>query len=220
MSDESSSEGIGEEIPMHDQKAQITKASHSPIKTEAPPRRSPRITLAPKELTKTSSKRKLSTNDQAKASAKKLKSNVPTSLEESSYNALFIRDLLESAVVDANINDLNNLGLPEDVVKFAVKHFTELRNIMKKLNKFTSEKSALEKKRIEVKTDKEARTINSSIINITKAISTIRKEKIDWHSKMVLDISALCDRRLDEIAREADRARRRAREEKRQKAQA
>jgi hypothetical protein len=133
---------------------------------------------------------------------------------------VFIRDVLEFDVIDANIDELHNLGLPEDVVKVAVTHFTELKKIMKKLTKFISEKCALEKKRNEAKINKEASSLNTSIINVTKAISTVRKEKIDWHSRMVLDISTLCDRRLDEIDHQKDLARRRAHKEKRQKAQA
>nr|XP_020189856.1 RNA polymerase II degradation factor 1-like [Aegilops tauschii subsp. strangulata] len=48
----------------------------------------------------------------------------------------------------------------------------------------------------------------------------MRNNKIDCHSKMKMDVSQLCDRRNDEIKRQADLAQHREREEKRQRAQA
>jgi hypothetical protein len=102
----------------------------------------------------------------------------------------------------------------------AVTHFEKLKKITKKLTQLTSEKFALEQKKNETQSVHEARSLSNSILHLNKTISPVRNEKIDWHTNMVLDISHLCDKREDEIARQKDRARRIAHEEKRQKNQA
>ena len=48
----------------------------------------------------------------------------------------------------------------------------------------------------------------------------MRNEKIEWHSRLHMEVSQLCDKRNEEIDRKADLARRRIQEEKRQKARA
>ena len=61
-------------------------------------------------------------------------------------------------------------------------------------------------------TDSKRKEMNKEILEITKALTVMRNNKIEWHSRLKMDVSQLCDRRNDEIKRKADLARRRERE--------
>jgi hypothetical protein len=232
-SDDSSSEDIPDEIPLYDQLALLNKPSKgpSPVKVLPSPRRSPRHapnpftdkpsgSAAPRTLTNTAAKRKLQSEEKADVSAKKARPNVPTSTEEQKYDFKFMIDVIDSAAYDAKSDDITSLGLPDDVTEMVMKHFIELRKISKKLNKAVKDKQAVEKMRSEAKTESERKDLNKEIVELTKVLSVMRNEKIDWHSRLHMEIAQLCDRRNEEIDRKADLARRRIQEEKCQKARA
>ena len=69
-------------------------------------------------------------------------------------------------------------------------------------------------------TDSERKSLNKEILELTKALTVTRNNKIEWHSRLKMDVSQLCDRRNDEIKRQADLARWRQKEEKHQKLRA
>nr|XP_020161172.1 calpastatin-like [Aegilops tauschii subsp. strangulata] len=68
------------------------------------------------------------------------------------------------------------------------------------------------------KTDYERKCLNKEIVDLAKALSEIRNEKVEWHSKMHLDVAQLCDRKNEQIDRKVDLARRRVQEERCQRA--
>lgn len=112
---------------------------------------------------------------------------------------------------------MGSLGLPDDVTKLVTKSFDELKGIPKELNKDVNDKQLLEHMQRDAKTEYETKDLDKDIVAVTKALSIIRKNKVDRHSRMQMDVSQLCDRRNDEIERKAEAARRRDVEEKRQK---
>ena len=74
--------------------------------------------------------------------------------------------------------------------------------------------------RKDANTEFKRKNLNKEIVVITKTLSLMRNAKIDRHSRLHMDVSQLCDRRNEEIDRKVDLARRRVKEEKRQKAKA
>jgi hypothetical protein len=98
-------------------------------------------------------------------------------------------DILESAAIDANVDELSLLGLPEDVLKMAATHFEDLKRITRKLTNLISEKAILEQRKSETQSIQNARSLSNSILQLNKTIAAAQKEKIDWHGKMVLDVS-------------------------------
>nr|XP_020186262.1 putative uncharacterized protein DDB_G0294196 [Aegilops tauschii subsp. strangulata] len=99
------------------------------------------------------------------------------------------------------------------------KHFTDLKEITRELNQAVDDKKLLEKMRREAKSESERKDVNKGILDITKALTVMRNNKIDWHSKMKIDVSQLCDHIIEEIKRQEDLARCREKEEKCQRAQ-
>ena len=81
------------------------------------------------------------------------------------------------------------MGLPEDVTKMIAKHFSELREITKELNQTIEDKKFLEKMRREAKSESERKDMNKGILEITEALTVMRNNKIDWHSKLKRDVS-------------------------------
>jgi hypothetical protein len=144
--------------------------------------------------------------EKAKAIAKKPKHSTPASTEEQKYDFNLMIDVIESAAYAAKSADINSLGLPDDVTKMVMKYFIELKKITKKLNQAVKDKQTFEQMRRDASTESERKRLNNEIIEITKALSVMRNDKIDWLSKLKMDISQLCDRRNDEIERKADLA--------------
>ena len=93
-------------------------------------------------------------------------------------------DVIESVAYDAKSDDLSNLGLPDDVTKMVTKHFIELKKITKRLNQAIKDKQVLEKMRRDANTESERKQVNKEIVEITKALSLMRNNKTDWHSRM------------------------------------
>ena len=81
------------------------------------------------------------------------------------------------------------------------KHFTDLKEITKELNQAVDDKKLPEKMGRGAKSESERKDMNKEILEITKALTTMRNNKIDWHSRMKMDISPLCDRRIEETKR-------------------
>nr|XP_020165050.1 DNA ligase 1-like [Aegilops tauschii subsp. strangulata] len=223
-SDDSSNDNAGKEIPMYDQRALLDKPYQTPslAKISPPLRSSPRLAPIPSDKPSGSAapvvNRKLMTDEKAIGPAKKAKKIVPTSTEEYNFDLMF--DIIEGASYDANPSELSSLGLPDDVTKMVTKHFTELKGITKELKQAVEDKKLLEKTRNEARSESERKDVNKGILEITKALTVMRNNKIEWHSKLKMDVSQLCDRRNEEIKRQADLARRREKEEKQEKAQA
>ena len=48
-------------------------------------------------------------------------------------------------------------------------------------------------------TESERKTLNKEILELTKALTVMRNNKIEWHSRLKMDVSQLCGRRYDEI---------------------
>ena len=142
-------------------------------------------------------KRKLITDEKVVAPTKKAKKIISAPIEEYDFDLIF--DIIEGASYVANLAELSCLGLPEDVTKMVAKHFTELKEITKELTQVVVDKKLLEKIRRQSKSDSERKDVNKEILEITKALIVMRNNKIDWHSKMKMDVSQLCDRRNDEI---------------------
>jgi hypothetical protein len=97
-------------------------------------------------------------------------------------------DIIEGASYDANPAELGDLGLPEDIIKMVAKHFTDLKEITKDLNHAVEDKKLPEKMRGEAKSEAERKDVNKAILEITKALTTMRNNKIEWHSKMKMDV--------------------------------
>lgn len=51
------------------------------------------------------------------------------------------------------------------------------------------DKQILEQMQREVKTNYEAKGLDKEIVAVTKAISVIRKNKVDWHSRMTMQVA-------------------------------
>ena len=129
-------------------------------------------------------------------------------------------DVIESAAYDAKSVDLSSLGLPGDVTKLVTKHFIELRKITKKLNQAVEDKKTLEQMRNKASTESERKTLNKEILELTKALTVMRNNKIEWHARLKLEVSQLCDWRNDDFARQAEHARWREKDEKCQQSKA
>ena len=122
---------------------------------------------------------------------------------------------------DAQTEDLDSLELPSDVKDLAKKFFVELKEITKELSADAQkDKQTLEQMRRDAKTEFETKGLDKEIVTVTKAISTIRKKKLEWHNRLSMQVSQLCDRRTEEIRNKANADKRRAAEEKRQKTRA
>ena len=151
----------------------------SPAKVLPPLRYSPRLAPIPSDKPLGSAtpatKRKFITDEKAAASAKKAKKNIPSSTEEYDFNMIF--DIIEGASYDANPAELGNLGLPQDVIKMVAKHFTDLKEITKELNQVVDGKKLLEKMRREAKSESERKDVDKAILDITKALTTMRKQQ-------------------------------------------
>ena len=152
-------------------------------------------------------KRKLLPDEKVVAAAKKAKTIVPASIEKLRYDFGLVFDIIEGVSYEANPSDLSSLGLPGDVTKMVAKHLAELREITKKLNQAVEDKKLLEQTRKGAKSVSERKDINKGILEITKALTIMRNNKIQWHSKMKMDVSQLCDRRNVEIKHQEDLAR-------------
>ena len=139
------------------------------------------------------------TDEKAVAPAKKAKTIIPAPIEEYDFDLMF--DIIEGASYDANSAELSNLGLPEDVTKMVAKHFSELREITKELNQVVDDKKLLEKMRREAKSESERKDVNKAILETSKALTTTRYNNIEWHSRMKMDVSQLCDQKIEEIQR-------------------
>jgi hypothetical protein len=74
--------------------------------------------------------------------------------------------------------------------------------------------------RRDASTESERKVMNKEILELTKALIVMRNNKIEWHSRLKMDLSQLFDQRNDEIKHQADLARQREKEEKRHKAKA
>lgn len=129
-------------------------------------------------------------------------------------------DIIDSATYDAKVEDIENLGLPEDVKKLLAKFFDELKEITIELSKVVKDKQTMDQMQKDAKTKYESRGLDKEIVSVTKAISIIRKKKVDWHSHLAMQVSQLCDRRNEEIERKAQADQRRTAKEKRQKTRA
>ena len=202
--DGSSGEDASNEIPMYDQPTLLNKPSKSPSQVKVLPslRRSPRtasIPLSEKPLGSAApvAKRKLIIDDKDTSPAKKVKKIIHASIEEYDFDLIF--DIIEGASYDANPSELSSLGLPDDVTKMVAKHFTDLKEITKELNQAVDDKKLLEKMRREAKSESERKDVNKAILESTKALTTIRNNKIDWYSIMKKDVSQPCDRKIEDI---------------------
>ena len=125
----------------------------------------------------------------AEASAKKAKPSVPGSTEEQKYDFSLMIDVIESAAYDATSDDLSSLGLPEDVTKMVAKHFAELGEITKELNQAVEDKKTLEQMRRDASTNSERKRLDKEILELTNALTVMRNNKIEWHSKLKMDVS-------------------------------
>nr|XP_020180918.2 uncharacterized protein LOC109766547 [Aegilops tauschii subsp. strangulata] len=132
-------------------------------------------------------KRKLVTDEKAAVSVKKAKKIIPASIEEYDFDMIF--DIIE-----------------EDVTKMVAKHFIDMKEITKELNQVVEYKKLLEKMGREAKSEAERKDVNKAILETTKALTTMRNNKIEWHSRMKMDVSQLCDRRIEEIQRQENLA--------------
>ena len=102
-------------------------------------------------------------------------------------------DVIESFAYNAISIDLSSLGLPDDVTKLVAKHFVELRKITKKLNQAVEDKKTLEQMRRDANIESERKELNKEIVEITKALRVMRNDKIEWHSRLKMEVSQLCD---------------------------
>ena len=99
-----------------------------------------------------------------------------------------------------------HLALPDDVTKLVTKHFAELGDITKELNQTIEDKKTLEQMRRDPGTESKRKILNKEILELTKALTVTRNNKIEWHSRLKMDVFQLCDRRNDEIKRQEDLA--------------
>ena len=83
----------------------------------------------------------------------------------------------------------------------------KLGEITKELNQAVEDKKTLEQIRRDASTDSERKSLNKEILGLTKALTVMRNNKIEWQSRLKMDVSQLCDRRNDEIKRQEDLAR-------------
>jgi hypothetical protein len=88
-------------------------------------------------------------------------------------------DVIESATYDAKSADISSLGLPDNVTQMVTKHFIKLRKITKKLNQAVKDKQTLEQMRRDASTESERKRLNKEIVELTKALSVMRNDKID-----------------------------------------
>ena len=199
-SDESFDEDVADEIPMYDQRAILNNPHHSPspVKVSPPLRKS--LRHAPSPVTDKPSgsapKRKCMSEGKTEASTKKARPNVPASTKEQEYDFNLMIDLTESAAYDAKSSDISSPGLSEDVTEMVTKHFAELKKIMKKLNRAVKDKQVLEKMRREANTESKRKELNKEIVELKKALSGMSNDKIEWHSRLKMEVSQLCDRRM------------------------
>ncbi|XP_044403437.1 uncharacterized protein [Triticum aestivum] len=205
---ESSDENAPKEISMYNQRALLDKPyqTRSPAKVSPPFRMSPRLAPAgvsdPSGSAAPSAKIKLLPEEKAIVAIKKAKSRVPASTKEQKHDFEFMIDLVECAAYDAKSADLSSLDLPDDVIKLVAKHFTELGEITKELNQAVEDMKTLEQMRRDACIESERKSLNKEILELTKALTVMRNNKIEWHTKLKMDISQLCDRRHEEIERQ------------------
>ena len=100
-----------------------------------------------------------------------------------------------------------HLALPDDVTKLVTKHFAELGDITKELNQTIEDKKTLEQMRRDPSTESKRKILNKEILELTKALTFMRNNKIEWHARLKLEVSQLCDGRNDEIAHQEEHAR-------------
>jgi hypothetical protein len=91
-------------------------------------------------------------------------------------------NVIETAAYDAKLVDSSSLGLPDDVTK---------------LKQAIEDKKTLKQIRKDASTESERKGLNKEIIDLTKALSIMRNDKIEWHSHLKMELSQLCDRRND-----------------------
>ena len=90
--------------------------------------------------------------------------------------------MIDSAAYDGKSDDISSLGLPNDVTKMVTNHFTELRKITKNVNQDVKDKQVLEKMRREANIESERKNLNKEIVELSKVVSLMRNDKIDWNS--------------------------------------
>lgn len=94
----------------------------------------PSASPKPKTLTKTATKIKKQTTEEVGTTTKKAKNIVPPTEEVTKkYEFCLFIDIIDGATYDANSEDINNLGLREDVKKLVAKFFVELKDMTKEL---------------------------------------------------------------------------------------
>nr|XP_020201640.2 protein diaphanous homolog 1-like [Aegilops tauschii subsp. strangulata] len=188
-SDDSYDDNAGKEIPMYDQRALLDKPYQTPSPAKVSPPLRSSLRLAP----------------------------VPSDKPLSSTAPAATRKLLPDEKADAASKKANTIVLAStEELEY---DFDLIFDIIKGASyDAVEDKKLLEQMRRDAKTEPERKDVNKGILENTKALTVMRNNKIEWTSKLTMDVSQLCDQRNDELKRQANLARRTEREEKRQKA--